>query len=252
MYDEAARQAQPGDAAPPLADLLTRDLLVPIRSSSGAEPDAASVPTEAFRRGTDDRGERFIAAFTDPKVFAEYGPPQSDHVLIGAQDLVVRADAVQERLVVDPGAATQVELSVAALPFLAAGFEPSHPDVQRARSPLGALPTLEAPTQVPEPFGSELRRVLEELPQVERAWLLRADRGWSAGIKLRDDAVLSEFDEVRNRLHALATERLGSRRLLAVTDLRAPSLRSEYEATAPPFYAAGQSGKGLLSRIFGG
>ena len=35
-------------------------------------------------------------------------------------------------------------------------------------------------------------------------------------------ALLADFDAVRNRLHAVATDTSGSRRLLAVTDLRAP------------------------------
>jgi hypothetical protein len=57
---------------------------------------------------------------------------------------------------------------------------------------------------------------------------------------------------VRNRLHAVATEHLGSRRLLAVTDLRAPALLATYDATAAPFYVRKSDHKGLLGRFFGG
>jgi len=66
------------------------------------------------------------------------------------------------------------------------------------------------------------------------------------------DAVLGDFDAVRNRLHAVATEHLGSRRHLAVTDLRAPALRDEYDATAAPFFVRRAPGKSLLGRLFGG
>jgi hypothetical protein len=114
------------------------------------------------------------------------------------------------------------------------------------------MPPLEAPEQIPDPFGRELRAALEELPQVERAWLLRAGTAWSAGVQMAPDAVLGDFDAVRNRLHAVATEHLGSRRLLAVTDLRAPVLLEVYDATAAPFYVRRSSQKGLLGKIFGG
>jgi hypothetical protein len=90
-----------------------------------------------------------------------------------------------------------------------------------------------------------------DLPQVERAWLLRAGDTWTAGIQLGPDAVLGDFDAVRNRLHAIATEHLGSRRALAVTDLRAPSLREEYKATAPPFFIRRPEKRSLFSRLFG-
>ena len=66
------------------------------------------------------------------------------------------------------------------------------------------------------------------------------------------DALLGDFDAVRNRLHAVATEHLGSRQLLAVTDLRAPVLREMYDATAAPFYVRQPERKGILGRIFGG
>jgi hypothetical protein len=154
-------------------------------------------------------------------------------------------------VVVDPGAPTQVEIATGVLPFLAAGIDPNRPDAMRARRPLGELGVLEAPEQVPDPFGHELHSALEDLPQVERAWLLRAGTAWTAGIQMAPDAVLGDFDAVRNRLHAVATEHLGSRRLLAVTDLRASALREMYDATAAPFFVR-RGGKGILGRIFGG
>jgi hypothetical protein len=237
---------------PRLDALIDADLLVPIRSSSGEMPDASALGVDAFRHGTDEAGERFIAAFTAPDVLADFGPPGSDHVRMAARDLFERAEAAHERVVIDPGAPSQVEIAVGVLPFLAAGIDPNRPDALRARRPLGGLATLEVPEQVPDPFGRELRAALHDLPQVERAWLLRAGTSWTAGIQMVPDAVLGDFDAVRNRLHAVATEHLGSRRLLAVTDLRAPALREVYDATAAPFYVRRDEQKGLLSRIFGG
>lgn len=242
----------PGDLAPRLDELLDAELLVPIRSSSGETPDGTRLAVDAFRHGTDDAGERFIAAFTSAEALRDYGPPGSDHVRMTARDVFERADAAQERIVVDAGAPTQVEIAVGVLPFLAAGIDPNRPDALRARRPLGDLPPLEAPEQLPDPFGRELRAALEDLPQVERAWLLRAGTAWTAGIQLGPDAVLGDFDAVRNRLHAVASEHLGSRRLLAVTDLRAPALRDQYEATAAPFYVRGVQPRGIIGRIFGG
>lgn len=241
-----------GELAPRLDALIDADLLVPVRSSSGVTPAAAALTADSFRHGTDEDGERFIAAFTSPQSLAEYGPPGSDSVRLPARDLFHHADAAQERVVVDPGAPTQVEIAAGVLPFLAAGIDPNRPDALRARRPLGDLPTLEVPEQVPEPFGRELRAALEDLPQVERAWLLRAGTAWTAGIQLRADALLGDFDVVRNRLHAVATEHLGSRQLLAVTDLRAPVLREMYDATAAPYYARTGARKGFFGRIFGG
>lgn len=242
----------PGADAPRLDALLDVDLLVPIRSSTGDVPDAEQLPTDAYRHGTDDAGERFIAAFTGPEVMAEHGPPGSDVIRLPARDLFERADAAQERIVVDPGAPTQLEISVGVLPFLAAGIDPNRPDALRARRPLGQMPPLETPDDIPEPFGRELRAALEDLPQVERAWLLRAGTAWTAGVQLVPDAVLGDFDAVRNRLHAVATEHLGSRRHLAVTDLRAPALRDEYDAAAAPFFVRQAARKNLLDRLFGG
>jgi len=242
----------PGDLAPRLDELLDVDLLVPIRSSTGEMPDSERLPADAYRHATDDAGERFIAAFTSPDTMRDFGPPGSDHVRIAARDLFERADAAQERIVVDPGAPTEVAIAVGVLPFLAAGIDPNRPDALRARRPLGEMPPLEAPEQVPDPFGRELLAALADLPLVERAWLLRAGTGWTAGIQLARDAVLGDFDAVRNRLHAVASEHLGSRRLLAVTDLRAPALREIYDATAAPFYVRRAEPKSLLGRIFGG
>jgi hypothetical protein len=182
----------------------------------------------------------------------DFGPPGSDHVRVDARELFERADAAQERIVVDPGTPAQVEIAVGVLPFLAAGINPNHPDAMRARRPVGELPPLEVPEQVPEPFGRELRAALEDLAQVERAWLLRAGTAWTAGVQLLPDAVLGDFDAVRNRLHAVATEHLGSRRLLAVTDLRAPSLRDLYDSTAAPFFVRQSQHKSILGRLFGG
>ncbi len=240
-----------GESAPRLDALLELDLLVPIRSSSGEMPDADRLSADAYRHGTDEAGERFIAAFTTPDVLRDFGPPGSDHVRVRAHDLFERADAVQERIVIDPGAPTQIEIAVGVLPFLVAGIDPNRPDALRARRPLGGMPPLEVPEQVPDPFGRELLAALEELPQVERAWLLRAGTAWTAGIQLGSDAVLGDFDAVRNRLHAVATEHLGSRRMLAVTDLRAPALREIYDATAAPVFVRRRESKGILGRLFG-
>lgn len=240
-----------GELAPRLDELIDAELLVPIRSSSGETPDASRLTAEAFRHGTDDAGGRFLAAFTTPELLRDLGPPGSDHVRIRAHNLFEHADAAGERIVVDPGAPTQLEIEVGVLPFLVAGIDPNRPDVLRARSPLGDMPPLEVPEQVPEPFGHELRAALQALPKVERAWLLRAGTGWTAGIQMVPDAVLDDFDAVRNRLHAVATEHLGTRRLLAVTDLRAPALRDVYDATAAPFYVRDDRPKGFLDRLRG-
>jgi SseB protein N-terminal domain len=241
-----------GDMAPRLDQLINAELLIPIRSSSGESPDPERLSIEAYRHGTDDAGERFIAAFTSPDTLRDFGPPGSDHVRVDARELFERADAAQERIVVDPGTPAQVEIAIGVLPFLAAGINPNQPDALRARRPVGELPPLEVPEQVPEPFGRELRAALEDLAQVERAWLLRAGTAWTAGVQLLPDAVLGDFDAVRNRLHAVATEHLGSRRLLAVTDLRAPSLRDMYDSTAAPFFVRQSQHKSILGRLFGG
>lgn len=241
-----------GDDAPRLDEMTNLELLVPIRSSSGEGPDPARIGVDAYRHGTDAEGERFIAAFTSLDLLRDLGPPGSDHVRVPARDLFERADAAHERIVVDPGAPTEIEIAVGVLGFLAAGIDPNRPDAMRARHPLGELPPLEAPEQVPEPFARALRVALLDLPQVERAWLLRAGTSWAAGVQLAPDTVLGDFDAVRNRLHAVASEHLGSRRMLAVTDVRAPSLRQLYDSTAAPFYIRHGLQRGIFGRIFGG
>jgi hypothetical protein len=233
-------------------EITALELLVPIRSSSGEAPDPARLGVDAYRHGTDESGERFIAAFSTIEVLRDFGPPGSDHVRIQARDLFERADAAQERVVVDPGAPTELEVAVGVLGFLAAGIDPNRPDAMRARHPLGELPPLEAPEQIPDPFGRAVRSVLIDLPQVERAWLLRAGTSWAIGVQLTPNAELGDFDAVRNRLHAVASEHLGSRRMLAVTDLRSQSLRELYDSTAAPFYIRHGLQRGIFGRIFGG
>lgn len=245
----AKREA--ADQEPRLDDLIDKELLVPVRSSSGEAHDPDSVTVEHLRHGTDETGERFIAAFTSKATFSAHGPPGSDAVRMRGRRLFEHADAAQERVVVDPGAPTQVEIASGVMPFLAAGIDPNRPDALRARRPLGDLPSLEAPDEIPEPFGREMLAALQHLPQVERAWLLRAGSLWTAGIQMRPGARLADFDAVRNLLHAVASKHLGSRQHLAVTDLRAPALRELYDAAAAPFFAR-QSGRGIFGRIFGG
>jgi hypothetical protein len=242
----------PGSEAPRLDALLDAELLVPIRSSSGTAPDPKRLGPDEYRHGVDEGGSRFIAAFSDSAALEAYGPPGSDHVRVPARELFERAESAHERVVVDPGAPTQLEIAVGVLPFLAAGIDPNRPDALRARRPVGGVPALIVPEQVPEPFETEFRAALVDLQQIQRAWLLRAGDAWTAGIQLGPDAVLGDFDAVRNRLHAVATEHLGSRRALAVTDLRAPSLREEYEAAAPPFFVRRPENRSLFSRLFGG
>jgi hypothetical protein len=241
-----------GDLAPRPEELLDADLFVPVRTSSGEAPDPEQLPIEAFRHGTDEAGERFLAAFSTPETLAAFGPPGSDLIRLRGRDLFARADEAHVRVVIDPGAPTQVEIASGVLPFLASGIDPNRPDALRARHPLGDRPTLEAPGDVPGPFSDGLREALESLPHVDRAWLLREGEAWTAGVQLSPDADLGDFDEVRNRLHAVATEQLGTRRLLAVTDLRAPWLREAYDATAAPFYVRREPrSRGFLARLLG-
>jgi hypothetical protein len=247
-------EAQP-DAAPEpggvsdIVALLDQELLVPIRSSSGESPDPSLLSLDSMRHGSDARG-RFLAAFSSPEAFAVLGPPDSDHVTLPGRELCERAERADERVIVDPGSPDQVEIPAGVLPFLLAGVDLASPEALRSRRPLGALPDLEAPQAIPEPFGGEMRAALLELPAVQRAWLLRVGTAWTVGVELDADAPLSEFDAVRNRLHALASEHLGSRRNLIVTDLRAPTLRSHYEAVAPPFYEP-PAAKGFFTRLLG-
>ena len=237
----------------PLPPDLPGELIVPVRSSGGRLLTGENVPLDEMRHGSDDRG-RFLGAYTERILFAEHGPPGSDWILVPAEELVARATDAGERIVLDPGAPGQRELGE---PLGAAAGESAGamPSARRAaprpsvivREPLADL---RAPGDVPRPLADALRRSLDELPQVERAWLLQRNAGWTIGILQRRDATLSDFDEVRNRLHAVATEQLGTRRLLAVTDLRAPSVRQQYESLAPPFYER-RGARGFLSRIFG-
>ena len=234
-----------------LGELLEMTLVVPIRSSSGQAVDPGRVPVEAMRHGADESG-RFLAAYTSADIYRQFGPPGSDAIILPARDIFARAEAAAERVVIDPGAPAQIEVPAAVLPFLAAGIDPTTPEAMRARRPHGELPPLEAPTEVPQPFGGELQRELTELVQVGRAWLLRAGTGWTVGIQLVPEADLAQFDEVRNRLHALAAEHLGGRRELAVTDVSAAPVREAYESVAGPWYVKpDEKPKGLLGRFFG-
>ncbi|HEX6139704.1 MAG TPA: SseB family protein [Candidatus Limnocylindria bacterium] len=234
-----------------LGELLAMTLVVPIRSSSGEPVDPGRVPVEAMRHGTDEAG-RFLPAYTSSDAFHEFGPPGSDAIELPARDVFARAEAVGERVLIDPGGPGQLEVPATVLPFLAAGIDPTTPEAMRARRPYGELPPLEVPSEVPQPFGAELMRELGELPQVERAWLLRAGTGWTVGIQQVADAGLTAFDEVRNRLHAVAAEHLGGRRELAVTDLAAQPVREAYESVAGPWYVkAPEKPKGILGRLFG-
>ncbi|HEY7526984.1 MAG TPA: SseB family protein [Candidatus Limnocylindria bacterium] len=236
---------------PGLGDLLQMALVVPIRSSTGQAVDPARVPIEGMRHGTDDGG-RFLAAYSSAEAYHQYGPPGSDAIELPAREVFARAEAAGERVVIDAGAPAELEVPAAVLPFLAAGIDPSTPEAMRARRPYGELPPLEAPTDVPQPFAGELQRALIELPQVARAWLLRAGTSWTIGIQLVPEAELAAFDEVRNRLHAVANDNLGSRRELAVTDLGAASVREAYESVSGPWYvAAPDKPKGILGRLFG-
>lgn len=235
-----------------LGELLALDLIVPVRSSSGdAVEDPGRLPLEAMRHGSDAKG-RFLAAYTTPERYFEFGPPGSDAVEVGARILFERAAEAGERVVIDPGSPAQIEVPEAVLPYLAAGIDPTSPEAMRSRRPFGELPPLELPSEVPEPFGSTLQRELAALPQVEVAWLLRAGTGWTLGVLLDEAVALPEFDEVRNRVHAVASEHLGSRREVAVTDLRAAPVREAYEAVGGPWYVRPpEKPKGIFSRLLG-
>lgn len=234
-----------------LGELLSMRLVVPIRSSSGEAVDPGRVPLEGMRHGTDERG-RFLPVYTSAELYQEFGPPGSDAIELDARDLFARAELGGDRVLIDPGAPGELEVPAALVPFLAAGIDPTSPEAMRARRPFGQLPPLEVPGDVPEPFGTELRAALVELPQVDRAWLLRAGSAWTVGIQLVPDAGLAAFDEVRNRLHALASEHLGGRRALAVTDLAAAPVREAYETVAGPWYERQPAkSKGILGRLFG-
>lgn len=235
-----------------LGELLSMTLVVPIRSSSGEPVDPLRVPVDGMRHGTDAQG-RFLPAYTSPDLFREFGPPGSDAIELGAQDLFAKAELGADRVVIDPGAPGELEVPSGVIPFLAAGIDPTSPEAMRARRPFGELPPLEVPNEVPQPFGTELGAALLDLPQVDRAWLLRAGSGWTVGIMLVPGAELATFDEVRNRLHAVAHEHLGGRRSLAVTDLSAQPVREAYETVSGPWYVRpSEKPKGILGRLFGG
>jgi hypothetical protein len=236
---------------PRLDELIRAELIVPIRSSSGESPEPERVPIDGMRHGTDEDG-RFLAAFSSPAAFEQLGPPRSDRIVVPAQHFFAMAEKAGERVVVDAGSTERIEVTPELAAYLAAGVDPNAPDALRARSPLGAVSQLDAPDEVPEPFGTQMRIELQSLPQVERAWLLRRGGSWTIGIQQHPEAQLADFDEVRNRLHAIATEQLGSRQQLAVTDLRAPALRERYDSVSAPFYVRRVPKGGFLSRIFGG
>ena len=107
--DEVEGAATVGDTAP-AADapqegavaLLGRDLIVPIRSSSGRSPDPGEVTLDGMRHGTDEQG-RFLAAFSSPDAFDQLGPPASDRVILGGRELLELAERAGERVIVDPG-----------------------------------------------------------------------------------------------------------------------------------------------------
>jgi hypothetical protein len=243
--DEAEQSSASGGLVP----LLDAHLLVPIRSSSGASPEPERLSLESMRHGADEQG-RFLAAFTGDEAFQVLGPSGSDRVAMTGRQLFERAERAEERVIVNPGSPDQIEVQAGILPFLLAGIDLATPEALRARRRLGALPDLEVPSAIPEPFASEMRIALTELPAVEKAWLLRVGKAWTVGVQLDPDAPLAEFDAVRNRLHALATEHLGSRRDLIVTDLRGPALRSHYESVAAPYYERAAP-RGFLSRLLG-
>lgn len=250
---------------PTLEELRDAELLVPVRSSGGGrELDASEVPLEEMRHGTDESG-RFLAAYTSGALLSEYGPPGTDLTRVSGATLFELAAAAGERVVMDPGAPEQRELPgpiVALIAAASGGRAPS--DVRSTRPPSRPaapalppvrakvrVPELSAPGEIPDALADALRTALEAMPQVARAWLVRRGEGWTIGILQVPEATLSDFDEVRNRLHAVATEQLGTRRLLAVTDVRAPSLREQYEVLAPePFYERATR-QGFLGRLFG-
>ena len=148
-----------------------------------------------------------------PRSCAEFGPPGSDtsgcrHATSSSAPMRRRSASWSTR-----ARRPQVEIAVgrAAVPRRRHRSEPAR---RPARAPTrsATCPRSRSPDQVPEPFGRELLAALTDLPQVERAWLLRAGTAWTAGIQLVPDALLGDFDAVRNRLHAVATEHLGSRK----------------------------------------
>ena len=244
-----------GELAPRLDALIDAELLVPIRSSSGAVAGPrALVDADAFRHGTDDEGERFIAAFTSPDVAGRVRPArQRQRPHAGARPVRARrcgAGARRGR----PGRADagRDRGRRAAVPGRRHRSEPA----RRAARPSAAGRPAAARGARPGARAVRPRAARRPRPTCRRSsargCCAPARRGPRASSSCRT-RVLGDFDAVRNRLHAVATEHLGSRRLLAVTDLRAPVLRDMYDATAAPFFVRRSSEKkSIFGRIFGG
>ena len=213
--------------APRLDELHRANLVVPIRSSSGGRRPWRVGP-DAFRHGAD--GRRALHRGLPAPSLREFGPPGSDHVRCRPA-----TSSSAPRRPASAWSSTPVPRRRSRSPSACCrSWPPGSIRTDRtpcARAARSAPAAARGSRRSPRAVGAELRAALRDLPQVERAWLLRAGDAWTAGIQLGPDAVLGDFDAVRNRLHAVATEHLGSRRALAVTDLRAPSLREEYDAT---------------------
>ena len=58
-----------GEPTPRLDELAASELIVPLRSSNGSTPDPMRVGVDAMRHGTDEHGDRFIAAFSSVETF---------------------------------------------------------------------------------------------------------------------------------------------------------------------------------------
>ncbi len=178
--------------------------------------------------------------------------PGSDAIELPARDVFARAEAAGERVIIDPGAPAQIEVPAAVLPFLAAGIDPTTPEAMRARRPYGELPPLEAPNEVPQPFGGELQRELAELPQVERAWVLRAGTGWTVGILLATAPTSPPSTRCAIACMRWRNDHLAGHRDLAVTDLSAAAVREAYESVSGPWYVRPpEKPKGIMGRLFG-
>ena len=237
---------------PGLGELLEMSLVVPIRSSTGQAvdplPRTGRLDAPRRRRGRPLPGGLHLARIPSASSARRAATRSSCRPATSSREPRRPASGWSSI----PAAPAQIEVPAAVLPFLAAGIDPTTPEAMRARRPYGELPPLEAPNEVPQPFGGELQRELAELPQVDRAWVLRAGTGWTVGIVLADGADLASFDEVRNRLHGLANEHLAGHRDLAVTDLSAAAVREAYESVAGPWYVRPpEKPKGIMGRLFG-
>ena len=236
---------------PGLGELLEMSLVVPIRSSTGEAVDPLRVPVEAMRHGADEGG-RFLAAYTSPDVFREFGPPGSDAIELPARDVFARAEAAAERVVIDPGAPAQIEVPAAVLPFLAAGIDPTTPEAMRARRPYGELPPLEAPNEVPQPFGAELQRELAEMPRSIERGCCAPERAGPLASCWRTARTSPPSTRCATACMRLANEHLAGHRDLAVTDLSAAGVREAYESVAGPWYVRPpEKPKGIMGRLFG-